>query len=80
MTDRKKPGVAFWATVALVVVLVGYPLGIGPAIWLYDHDCFDEDGLPLAALRWLYGPLKWLDFYGPQPVRDALDWYESLWQ
>ncbi|HEY2249943.1 MAG TPA: hypothetical protein VGH74_02740 [Planctomycetaceae bacterium] len=24
MTDRKKPGVAFWATVALVVALVGF--------------------------------------------------------
>jgi len=26
MTSRKKHGVAFWAAVALVVVLVGYPL------------------------------------------------------
>jgi hypothetical protein len=29
--DRKKPGVAFWATVVVVVLLVGYPLSIGPA-------------------------------------------------
>jgi len=34
MTDRKKPGVAFWATVGLVVVLVGYPLNFGPACWV----------------------------------------------
>ena len=33
MTDRKKPGVAFWATVVLVVVLM-YPLSFGPACWL----------------------------------------------
>ena len=32
--DRNKPGVAFWATVALVVSLAGYPLSIGPATWL----------------------------------------------
>ena len=31
MTDRKKPGVAFWATVVVVVVLVAYPLSFGPA-------------------------------------------------
>ncbi len=31
MSDRKKPGVAFWATVALLVVLVWYPLSFGPA-------------------------------------------------
>ena len=29
MTSRKKPGVAFWATVGLMVV--GYPLSFGPA-------------------------------------------------
>ena len=36
MTDHKKPGVAFWATVALVAVLVGYPLSFGPACWIVD--------------------------------------------
>jgi hypothetical protein len=36
MTDRKKPGVAFWAIVALVAVLVAYPLSLGPACWLAD--------------------------------------------
>jgi len=32
--SRKKPGVAFWATVVVVVVLVGYPLNFGPAFRL----------------------------------------------
>jgi hypothetical protein len=31
--ERKKPGVAFWATVVLVAVLA-YPLSFGPACWL----------------------------------------------
>ena len=30
---RKKPGMAFWATVVVVVVLL-YPLSFGPAVWL----------------------------------------------
>jgi hypothetical protein len=34
MTSRKKPGVAFWATVALVVVLMAYPVSFGPACWI----------------------------------------------
>jgi hypothetical protein len=33
--DRKKPGVAFWATVIVVVVLVAYPLSFGPVGWFY---------------------------------------------
>ena len=34
MSDRKKPGVAFWATVVVVVALVAYPLSFGPACWI----------------------------------------------
>lgn len=35
MSDiRKRPGVAFWASIALVVVLVVYPLSFGPACWI----------------------------------------------
>src|SRR5689334_4037306 len=33
-SDRKKPGVAFWAAVAVVVALVLYPLSFGPWCWL----------------------------------------------
>jgi hypothetical protein len=32
MTGRKKPGVAFWATVVVVVVPVLYLLSVGPII------------------------------------------------
>jgi hypothetical protein len=34
MTDRKKSTAGFWITVALVGVLVGCPLSVGPAYWL----------------------------------------------
>jgi hypothetical protein len=33
--DRKKPGVAYWATVVLVVVML-YVASFGPACWLAD--------------------------------------------
>jgi len=32
MTDRKKRGLAFSATVAMVVVLVEYPSSLGPGV------------------------------------------------
>jgi hypothetical protein len=38
MTDRKKPGVAFWASVVVTAVLIGYPLSFGPACWLCGND------------------------------------------
>ena len=37
-SNRKKPGVAFWATVVVVVALVAYPLSFGPACALCDRD------------------------------------------
>jgi hypothetical protein len=46
MTDRKKPGVAFWATVALVVPLL-YAASFGPACWLTSHLEYGADLLPI---------------------------------
>jgi hypothetical protein len=48
MTDRKKPGTAFWATVVVVAALVGYPLSWGPAWWLVDLQVAPEK--PIAIL------------------------------
>jgi hypothetical protein len=50
--DRKKPGVAFWATVVVVVVLLAYPLSFGPACWLGDRNV-----IPEFVLRFAYRPL-----------------------
>ncbi len=78
MTSRKKPGVAFWATVGLVVVLAAYPLSFGPAIWVIEHN-----DLPAAwafdAAEVLYRPILWLEETGPKPISHAIDWYVELW-
>ena len=52
MTDHKRPGVAFWATVGLVVVLVGYPLSFGPACWMVDRRLIPHD-----VTKFAYVPL-----------------------
>jgi hypothetical protein len=78
VTDRKKPGAAFWATVVLVAVLVGYPLSYGPFVWLDDrvsmpawlHDFAD----------WIYDPLVWFCITHPVPFGRVFDWYANLWR
>src|SRR5262245_26852625 len=47
---HKKPGVAFWATVVVVVALMAYPLSSGPV------------GCIITASQWdhLYSPLIWV--------------------
>jgi hypothetical protein len=77
VTDRKKPGVAFWATVVVVAVLVAYPLSIGPACGVLNRT-----GWPEWARHsyWLvYAPILWIYENGPEPIHDAIAWYCHVW-
>jgi len=68
MTSPRKPTAGFWITVALVAVLVGYPLSFGPACWITSWCNLDG--------RWIlvmYRPVIWLA--ETAPVLDYFAWY-----
>jgi hypothetical protein len=73
MTDRKKPGVAFWATVVVVVALVGYPLSFGPACWIATR----YDSLR-GFVNSIYHPAAWAYFKTPEIVGRAIIWYANV--
>jgi len=73
--ERKKPTAGFWITVALVAVLVGYPLSFGPWIW-----CDGVLGPPprIHSLgKTIFRPLRELRRKGPMPrlYGAYLDWW-----
>jgi len=70
---KKKPGVAFWATVLVVVGLV-YVLSIGPATWLHERRLLSN-----GAMTTLYAPHFGVYEHGPRPIRRASDWCLALW-
>ena len=76
MTSRKKPGVAFWATVVVVVVLVAYPLSFGPACWITSRT-----GKGAAFVPTAYRPILWglADDPSVEPsmLDRAINWYAS---
>jgi len=75
MTDRKHPSVAFWITVALVAVLVGYPLSFGPACWISSHT-----NRGMRAINIIYQPLMRVWWRGAAPYQhDLLQRYAHLW-
>jgi hypothetical protein len=78
MTDRKKPGVAFWATVVLVVAVVLYPLAWGP--WTY---CVLRWGNYESDKQWtafgLFTPLDRLFRVLPEPIADTYQEYWTWW-
>ena len=75
-SDRKKPGVAFWATVAGAAVVL-YVLSSGPANLLMYRGILR--GRPLTICGAIYWPLRWLMENGPEPVSNAIRWYAELW-
>ena len=72
MTDRKHPSAALWITVALLAVLVGYPLSIGPAIWLTARDYFRE-----STVQSFYMPVLWSAAQA-ELLEDGLVWWGTL--
>jgi hypothetical protein len=76
MTSRKKPGVAFWATVVVVAVLVAYPLSMGPIAYLASHQLLPEWSRP--PLQAIYSPMPFvIKVCGGTPI---LDKYLDLWR
>ncbi len=82
MTSRKKPGVAFWATVVVVVVFVAYPLSAGPVSWI-ARWLVDGGMISFGQAEWFlehaYAPAQWLVMNGPAPLLKAVEWYMKLW-
>jgi hypothetical protein len=72
-TDKKKAGIAFWATVVFVAAVV-YVLSLGPAAWLSERRLLSN-----PAMTTIYAPVFAVYDHGPSPIRRATDWYLALW-
>src|SRR5258708_35393274 len=78
MTPRKKPGVAFWTTVVMVVLLVGYPLSFGPACWIATRLDDFEWNRQLVFMTRIYYPLWSALRLCPNRVRSVTRRYIDL--
>ncbi len=82
MTPRKQPGVAFWATVVVVVVLLAYPLSFGPSCWWFTRPIALPESVSayVEARRAppLYQPIAWVAENGPSPIRFAINRWATI--
>lgn len=60
---------------ALIGLLVGYPLSVGPTIWL--SRTLDPNQQHVEVLMWTFAPLEYL-YRTVTPVRIFYDWYLPL--
>jgi len=72
-SDRKHPSAAFWITVALVAVLLGYPLSFGPACWITATGIVPEPFVQFIANA--YFPLTRHALCADFPTADILKWW-----
>src|SRR5579872_7097424 len=74
---REKPGVAFWATVGLVVVLLGCSLSDGPMMWIWMR--LDGPEWLYVAMKYVYAPYYWALNSSPAWLQDAHLSYLLWW-
>jgi len=70
-----------WArrTAAVIaMLLVGYPLSVGPAIWLAEKGLLPASSH--APIWIIYEPLRWLLLQSPEPAVAAFRWYLEFWK
>ena len=67
---KKKPGVAFWATVVVVSLPLLYVLGIRPACWLVRMEVLD-----LSTVAHVYRPIVELSQKAPRTIGRIAVWY-----
>ncbi len=75
-SSDKKPGVAFWATVVVVVALA-YPLSFGPACWLTARPLLAEVRTPHPVMT-AYIPIGYIGNHAPLAVRNVIFRYAWL--
>src|SRR5262245_22978664 len=66
--SHKKPGVAFWATVVVVVVLVAYPLSFGLACWWFSPPWSDGPWLIRTSDAWPHAFWSIFDKPSKRPI------------
>jgi hypothetical protein len=70
---------AKWTLVGLVVVLVGYPLSIGPLVYLVAEN---SDSIPEwgnSILEWYLLPQELVKRHGPAWLQRLIENYEMFW-
>src|SRR5262249_3659299 len=76
-SNHQRPAASLWIAVALVVVVLAYPISFGPACWWcsreFEINFNPGKGWPKAPR--IYWPMGWLARNGPLPIRRMIKSY-----
>ena len=77
MEEKRKPRLFLVFVTAAFILLVVYPLSLGPLLWLHNKGVIT----PAVAecIGAFYLPLAFACETVPMPIGIAIEWYLALW-
>ena len=75
MTCSRMPTAGFWITVALVTVLLAYPISLGPACWISSRQRTSRSA---EIVSYIYAPAIRACSRCPKFVLDFAWWYSEV--
>lgn len=67
-----------WISIAVLAVVVLYPLSFGPACWIYSRTYSKfHHASSSVFLDTVYYPIIWMQASGPRPVRSMIENYSN---
>jgi hypothetical protein len=76
--ERTKPGLAYWATVVVAVLLL-YPVGFGPACWWLSRPVtLSFVSIKARRAPAIYSPVGWFARRaGTGRIQTVINWYAT---
>jgi hypothetical protein len=78
--ERKRAGAGFWAMMALLAVLLAYPLSGGPVTYLVTRHRIPSRSREMRVLEVFYAPHAWFYINGPEAYRKVYERYLDFWR
>jgi hypothetical protein len=85
MSNRRKQSWIVWGSIAFVLMLLAYPLSIGPAVYFLDSglshpaaDLIGTEGVE-RIFHVVYAPLGFLVTHCPKYVQNGVEAYVDWW-
>jgi hypothetical protein len=81
MTEsRKKLGAASWAIMVVLLLLLLYVAGVGPAFWFAERRAHSGDIKTVRSIERVYTPLFLMKERAPPAISSPLDSYVCWWR
>jgi len=71
--DPQQQSFSTGRVIVALLLIVGYPLSVGPFMWLYSRDI-----VPMIVAI-IYQPLFWVIAICPDSVQAIFHWYIGWW-